>query len=48
MALGVLGVLGILGILGNWATFLAILGDSWRPVATIAGGIAGGIPVYSS
>ena len=37
-----LGVLGVFGVLGT-GRFLAILGDSWRPLARITGGIAGGI-----
>ena len=33
--------LGVFGVLGT-GRFLAILGDSWRPLARITGGIAGG------
>ena len=37
-----LGVLGVFGVLGT-GRFLAILCDSWLPLARITGGIAGGI-----
>ena len=35
--------LAFLAFLATGRFFLVILGYSWRPVATIAGGIAGGI-----